>query len=60
MVRDWLFTEKQLNETPSRKDGIDRSEEDQLRREGIKMIVEVGSALKLLELIYFFRFSFFN
>ncbi|VDN58029.1 unnamed protein product [Dracunculus medinensis] len=67
MVRDWLFTEKQLNETPSRKDGIDRSEEDQLRREGIKMIVEVGSALKLqpnptlaTAAVYFHRFYMFH
>lgn len=47
MGRDWLFTEEQLTNTPSRRDGIDRVEEDRLRREGIKFIVEIGSGLKL-------------
>lgn len=47
MGRDWLFTEEQLANTPSRRDGVDRVEEDKLRREGIKFIVEIGSGLKL-------------
>lgn len=47
MGRDWLFTEDQLANTPSRRDGVDRVEEDKLRREGIKLIVEIGSGLKL-------------
>lgn len=50
MGRDWLFTEEQLSDTPSRRDGIDRNEEDKLRRDGVKLIVEIGTGLKL----YFF------
>ncbi|VDM93678.1 unnamed protein product [Onchocerca ochengi] len=67
MGRDWLFTEEQLTNTPSRRDGIDRVEEDRLRREGIKFIVEIGSGLKLqpnptlaTAAVYFHRFYMFH
>uniref|UniRef100_A0A0R3S0C8 CYCLIN domain-containing protein n=1 Tax=Elaeophora elaphi TaxID=1147741 RepID=A0A0R3S0C8_9BILA len=67
MGRDWLFTEEQLANTPSRRDGVDRVEEDKLRREGIKLIVEIGSGLKLqpnptlaTAAVYFHRFYMFH
>ncbi|MCP9264615.1 Cyclin-K [Dirofilaria immitis] len=67
MGRDWLFTEQQLANTPSRRDGVDRIEEDKLRREGIKLIVEIGSGLKLqpnptlaTAAVYFHRFYMFH
>ncbi|KAK6108805.1 Cyclin N-terminal domain family protein [Brugia pahangi] len=67
MGRDWLFTEEQLANTPSRRGGVDRVEEDKLRREGIKLIVEIGSGLKLqpnptlaTAAVYFHRFYMFH
>lgn len=53
MGRDWLFTEEQLSDSPSRKDGIGRADEDRLRREGIKLIVEIGTGLKLLAFVLY-------
>lgn len=42
----WLFTHQQLEDAPSRKD-MNRQEEDKIRRDGVKMIMEIGQLLKL-------------
>ncbi|VDK46114.1 unnamed protein product [Anisakis simplex] len=67
MGRDWLFSEDQLANSPSRRDGIDRADEDRMRREGIKLIVEIGTCLKLQPnptlatgAVYFHRFYMFH
>ncbi|MFH4979122.1 hypothetical protein AB6A40_005831 [Gnathostoma spinigerum] len=67
MGRDWLFTEEQLQNSPSRKAGISRADEEKYRREGVKMIVEIGTGLKLQQnpclataTVYFHRFYMFH
>ncbi|VDN18055.1 unnamed protein product [Gongylonema pulchrum] len=67
MGRDWLFTEWQIANAPSRRDGVRMAEEERLRREGIKLIVEIGSGLKLqpyptlaTAAVYFHRFYMFH
>uniref|UniRef100_A0A915D722 Cyclin-like domain-containing protein n=1 Tax=Ditylenchus dipsaci TaxID=166011 RepID=A0A915D722_9BILA len=58
----WLFTIKQLEETPTRKYGIPQQDEDKLRKEG-----EIGSLLKLntnptlaTASVFFHRFYMFH
>lgn len=46
-MKQWIFDARELKNTPSRKDGIDKDLEDRYRREGVKMIMEIGTALKL-------------
>jgi len=43
----WYYDAKDLENTPSRKDGIDKDTEDRYRKEGAKFINEVGQALNL-------------
>ena len=46
----WYFTAVELNKTPSQLDGIDDFTELRYRREGVKLIVDAGSALGLYPL----------
>ena len=55
--RDWLFDPNALKNTPSRKDGIDERLEDRYRREGIRLIMDIGGELRLS---VYFRFYFLS
>ncbi|KAI1702098.1 cyclin-K [Ditylenchus destructor] len=63
----WLFTQKQLEDNPSRKFNIGETEEEDLRREGVKIILDVGKELKLMQnptlstaSVFFHRFYMFH
>lgn len=43
----WIFTLRDINDSPSRAAGIDNESEQKLRREGCNIIWNVGSTLKL-------------
>jgi hypothetical protein len=45
----WIFTLRDINDSPSRAAGIDNEGEQKLRREGCNIIWNVGSTLKLKE-----------
>jgi protein BUR2 len=45
--QQWLFTDDDLNQTPSVLDGMTPEEERGLRRKGVHFIVQVGMMLKL-------------
>jgi hypothetical protein len=46
-MRNWLFDPDALKSTPSCIDGIDAAAEDRHRREGIRLILDIGGELKL-------------
>ncbi len=50
MDNPWLFDASALANTPSRRDGISSEAELQLRREGVRLIMDVGGELKLYAL----------
>ncbi|CAJ0950213.1 unnamed protein product, partial [Mesorhabditis belari] len=45
--RDWFWSEEDVKFTPSRKAGMELKDEARLRREGVKIIMEIGKQLKL-------------
>lgn len=47
VANHWLFTKQQIENTPSRKDGLSLKEEEKVRRDGVKMIMEIGQLMKL-------------
>ncbi|TKA28365.1 hypothetical protein B0A50_03832 [Salinomyces thailandicus] len=58
----WIFTEAELNNTPSTQDGMSVAEERETRAKGVNFIMQVGIMLKLPQLtlstaaIFFQRF----
>jgi len=47
----WYFDKKELENTPSFWNGVDAATEEKYRREGVKLIMNSGSALKLYPII---------
>ena len=43
----WLYSEEDMANTPSRRDNVDVPTEKRYRREGAKLIFDVGVALSL-------------
>jgi cyclin T len=58
----WFFSKEQLEQSPSRADGVTKEQEDQLRGRTCAFVNEVGKRLKLPQLtiataiVYFHRF----
>ena len=50
-MRNWLFEPEDLENSPSRRSGIDKETEQRYRVEGVKLIVDVGQVLNLLVFI---------
>ena len=44
----WLWNPEDLENTPSVQAGISMAEENKLRREGVRMIKEMGKSINLL------------
>jgi len=59
---DWYFTKEQVNDTPSRRDGISENEEKENRKDSCGFIQEAGMKLKMPQytiataIVYFHRF----
>jgi len=51
-LENLYFTEAQLEKTPSRKDGVDEAQEDELRLYGCDLIQNAGILLKLYSIIW--------
>ena len=46
-VHSWVYTEDQVRATPSRADHVDEATEARYRKEGAKLIFDVGKRLNL-------------
>ncbi|CAJ0573189.1 unnamed protein product, partial [Mesorhabditis spiculigera] len=44
---DWIWDQDAVKDTPSARRGMTLDEEDRLRREGVKIIMEIGKLMKL-------------
>ncbi|PVI06107.1 cyclin-like protein [Periconia macrospinosa] len=58
--QQWLFTEEELNQTPSILDGMTPEEERILRKKGVNFILQVGMMLKLPQTTLSVAAIFFN
>lgn len=58
VANHWLFTPKQLEETPSRKSGISQADEDKHRRDGVQIIMEIGLHIGLYVFLNYFKRKF--
>lgn len=60
--QQWIFTEEELEHTPSAVDGMSPKEERELRSKGVNFILQVGAMLKIPQVtistaaVYFNRF----
>ncbi|KAK6050752.1 hypothetical protein COOONC_11742 [Cooperia oncophora] len=66
-MRDWLWTPEEVKDTPSVRRGMTPAEEARIRREGIRLIMEVGTGVRAkawptigTASIYFHRFYMFH
>jgi len=53
----WYFDRSELEKTPSFCKGVDATDEEKYRREGAKLIVDVGTALGLYPIIFLSTFE---
>lgn len=58
--QQWIFSQEDLNRTPSVMDGMSPAEEQELRSKGVNFIMQVGIALKLPQLTLDTAHVFFN
>ncbi|KAK5985328.1 hypothetical protein GCK32_019940 [Trichostrongylus colubriformis] len=45
-MRDWLWSPEEVKDTPSVQRGMSLAEEARIRREGIRLIMEVGTGVR--------------
>ncbi|EYB88857.1 hypothetical protein Y032_0240g3344 [Ancylostoma ceylanicum] len=66
-MRDWLWSPEEVKDTPSVRAGMSLANEAKLRREGIRLIMEVGTGVRAkawptigTAAVYFHRFYMFH
>ncbi|KAK6757434.1 hypothetical protein RB195_015327 [Necator americanus] len=66
-MRDWLWSPEEVKDTPSVRAGMSHANEAKLRREGIRLIMEVGTGVRAkawptigTAAVYFHRFYMFH